>query len=140
VEPLARDHDTRVTRKAPARLLRVDRVRLEQALTNLVVNAITYSPRGADVDLIATFEPSEQDGAGAAGALLSIEVLDRGRGVPPDFEHRVFEPFDRGPNAIGPGTGLGLATAAAAIRAHHGSIGFEPRSGGGTRFWIQLPV
>ncbi|HEV7604078.1 MAG TPA: ATP-binding protein [Candidatus Limnocylindrales bacterium] len=140
VEPLARDHDTRVTREAPARLLRVDRVRLEQALTNLVVNAITYSPRGADVDLIATFEPSEPDGAGAAGALLSIEVLDRGRGVPPDFEHRVFEPFDRGPNAIGPGTGLGLATAAAAIRAHHGSIGFEPRTGGGTRFWIQLPV
>lgn len=140
VEPLARDHGTRVTREAPPRLLRVDRVRLEQALTNLVVNAITYSPRGADVDLIATFEPSEQEGAGPAGALLSIEVLDRGRGVPPDFEDRVFEPFDRGPNAIGPGTGLGLATAAAAIRAHHGSIGFEPRSGGGTRFWIQLPV
>ena len=140
VEPLAREHQTRLTRTAPGRLLRVDRVRLEQALTNLVVNAITYSPKGADVEVVAQFEAVDEPGADGTGALLSIDVLDRGPGVPAEFASRIFEPFRRGPNAVGAGTGLGLATAAAAIRAHHGSIGFEPRSGGGTRFWIRLPV
>lgn len=140
VEPLAREHRTRLTRTAPGRLLRVDRVRLEQALTNLVVNAITYSPTGADVEVIAQFDPAGEPGPDGAGSHLSIDVLDRGPGVPPEFANSIFEPFHRGPNAVGPGTGLGLATAAAAIRAHHGSIGFEPRSGGGTRFWIRLPV
>jgi signal transduction histidine kinase len=140
VEPLAREHRTRLTRTAPGRLLRVDRVRLEQALTNLVVNAITYGPRGADVEVIAQFDPVGEPGPDGAATHLSIDVLDRGPGVPAEFAGSVFEPFHRGPNAVGPGTGLGLATAAAAIRAHHGSIGFEPRSGGGTRFWIRLPV
>jgi signal transduction histidine kinase len=140
VEPLAREHRTRLTRTAPGRLLRVDRVRLEQALTNLVVNAITYGPRGADVEVIAQFDPVGEPGPDGAATHLSIDVLDRGPGVPAEFAGSAFEPFHRGPNAVGPGTGLGLATAAAAIRAHHGSIGFEPRSGGGTRFWIRLPV
>jgi signal transduction histidine kinase len=140
VEPLAREHGTRLARTATGRLLRVDRVRLEQALTNLVVNAITYSPRGADVEVIAQFDPVEESGPDGAATHLSIDVLDRGPGVPAEFVGSIFEPFHRGPNAVGPGTGLGLATAAAAIRAHHGSIGFEPRSGGGTRFWIRLPV
>jgi hypothetical protein len=44
------------------------------------------------------------------------------------------------PSAKGFDIERGAPTAAAALRAHHGSIGFEPRSGGGTRFWIQLPV
>jgi signal transduction histidine kinase len=140
VEPLARERQTRVTRTAPARQLRLDRVRLEQALTNLLVNAIAYGPPGGEVEINARVEP---DGPGArteTGARLSIEVLDLGPGVPAEFAGTVFEPFQRGPNAGGPGSGLGLATAAAAIRAHHGSIGFEPRSGGGSRFWITLPV
>jgi two-component system OmpR family sensor kinase len=140
VEPLAREHQTRLTRTASGRLLRVDRVRLEQALTNLVVNAITYSPRGADVEVVAQVEPGDATAVDGTAAVLSIDVLDRGPGIPADFASRIFEPFRRGPNAVGAGTGLGLATAAAAIHAHHGSIGFEPRTGGGTRFWITLPV
>jgi two-component system OmpR family sensor kinase len=140
VEPLARERRTRVTRTAPARQLRVDRVRLEQALTNLLVNAIAYGPPGAEVEVIARVEPRGPDARTGTGTRLSIEVLDRGPGVPTEFAGRLFEPFHRGPNAAGPGSGLGLATAAAAIRAHHGSIGFEPRSGGGSRFWISLPV
>ena len=140
VEPLARERQARLTRTAPGRLLRVDRVRLEQALTNLVVNAITYSPKGGDVEVVARFQPVDEPGADGMGAVLSIDVLDRGAGVPAEFASRIFEPFRRGPNAVGAGTGLGLATAAAAIHAHHGSIGFEPRSGGGSRFWITLPV
>jgi two-component system, OmpR family, sensor kinase len=144
VEPLARERGGSIKRIAPDRLVRVDRVRLEQALTNLMVNAITYGPPSGEVEVVAQVDPVPGPGANgnghATGTVLSIEVLDRGPGVPAEIANLLFEPFHRGPNAVGPGTGLGLATAAAAIRAHHGSIGFEPRSGGGTRFWIRLPV
>jgi signal transduction histidine kinase len=140
VEPLMREHRARVTHTAPPRMVRVDRVRLEQALTNLVVNAIKYGPPGAEVEVVARFDEVVGPGPDETGTLLSIDVLDRGPGVPAQSASRLFEPFHRGPDAVGPGTGLGLAAAAAAIRAHHGTIGFEPRRGGGTRFWVRLPA
>jgi two-component system, OmpR family, sensor kinase len=137
VAPLAREHRTRLTLRAPSRLARVDRVRLEQALTNLIINAVTYGPPGAEVEVVAEFDQADPR---EPAPTLSIDVLDRGPGVPEEFVSRLFEPFQRGPNAVGPGNGLGLATAAAAVRAHHGSVGFEPRDGGGTRFWVTLPA
>ncbi len=140
VEPLASEHHTRLKRMAPARVIRVDRVRLEQAITNLMINAITYGPQGSEVEVVARIDPMADPAPDATATILSIEVLDRGPGVPVDFASRLFEPFQRGPNAAGQGNGLGLATAAAAIRAHHGTVGFEPRTGGGTRFWLQLPA
>lgn len=140
VEPVARERDTCIKQTAPGRLIRVDRVRLEQALTNILVNAITYGPARGEVEVVARFDEVPESPPNKTGTLLTIEVLDRGPGVPDEFAGRLFEPFQRGPNAVGSGAGLGLATAAAAIRAHHGSIGFEPRDGGGTRFWFRLPV
>lgn len=140
VEPVARTRDISIKKKAPGRLIRVDRVRLEQALTNVIVNAITYGPPGGEVEVVARFDDVAEAGPNQTATLLSFEILDRGPGVPAELAAELFEPFRRGPNAMGPGTGLGLATAAAAIRAHHGTIGVEPRSGGGARFWIRLPV
>jgi two-component system OmpR family sensor kinase len=139
-EALARQREAEVTQAAPRRIVRVDRLRVEQALTNIVINAITYGPPGAEVNLVARVEPADPGGGPEQGSILSVDVLDRGPGIPPEFAGQLFEPFSRGPNAGGHGSGLGLATAAAAIRAHHGSIGFEARSGGGTRFWIRVPV
>jgi signal transduction histidine kinase len=140
VDPIARERETRITHTAPSQFARVDRVRLEQALTNLIVNAVSYGPRGAEVEVVAHLEPGDQREVPTSGSILSIDVLDRGPGVSPELETELFEPFRRGPDAGGPGTGLGLATAAAAIRAHHGTLGFEARSGGGTRFWVRLPA
>ena len=140
VEPLARERGMRIVTAAPSSLVRVDRVRLEQALTNLVVNALTYGPAGSDVEIVARLDRFDVARPRETGALLSIDVLDRGPGIPPDLAPSLFEPFRRGPDPVAPGTGLGLATAAAAVRAHHGSIGFEPREGGGTRFWLQVPA
>lgn len=140
VEPVARERDTSITRTASGRLIRVDRVRIEQALTNLLVNAITHGPEHGEVRIVARFDDVAAPAPDATGTLLTIEVLDRGPGIPTEFTEGLFEPFHRGPNAAGPGTGLGLATAAAALKAHHGSIGHEPRPDGGTRFWIRLPV
>ena len=140
VAPVAHERDVSLSRSAPGRLIRVDRVRLEQALTNLVVNAITYGPEHGEVEINACFDDAADPAPKETETLLTIEVLDRGLGVPAEFADRLFEAFHRGPNAAGLGTGLGLATAAAALKAHHGSIGYESRPDGGTRFWIRLPV
>lgn len=139
VEPVARERGTSILRSSPGRLIRVDRVRLEQAVTNLLINAIRYGPPGAQVDVVAEFEQVSPE-TNATTSMLTIEVADRGPGVPAQLADRLFEPFQRGADAREPGTGLGLATAAAGVRAHRGSIGFEQRAGGGSRFWIRVPV
>ncbi len=153
--PLAAERDVRVHVEARDDVVEVDRVRLEQAVGNLLANAIRYGPRGAAVELRATVRvgPGASTSTGAgwrtrrpgnAEAVedrhLLLEVLDRGPGLPDQVCQHLFEPFRRGPNATGPGAGLGLATAAAAVRAHHGMIGAEPREGGGTRFWMRIPL
>ena len=140
VEPLARERGVDLLPSAPIRLVRVDRVRLEQALTNLLVNAISYGPPGSGVEILARLEAAPDGRAPTVSEQLVIEVLDRGPGVAPELSARLFEPFNRGSDQDRPGTGLGLATAAAAVRAHHGSIGYEPRDGGGSRFWLHLPA
>jgi signal transduction histidine kinase len=136
--PIAAQRRVTVGVRACERTVSVDRVRLEQSISNLLTNAILYSPVGSPVEVQAEVE----DGGGQSGAgpTLAVEVLDRGPGLPESVRTHLFEPFQRGPNATGPGFGLGLATAAAGVRAHHGTIGAEPRADGGTRFWLRVPA
>ena len=153
--PLAGERGMRVQVATGEDVVEVDRVRLEQALGNLLANAIRYGPDGAMVELHAEVRDGSDEHAhpagrrqagrggtarGPGGRALLVEVLDRGPGLPDEVREHLFEPFRRGPNATGPGVGLGLATAAAAVRAHHGTIGAEPRVGGGTRFWLRVPL
>jgi two-component system, OmpR family, sensor histidine kinase KdpD len=109
----------------------VDPVLLEQVLLNLLENAAKYTPPGSplEVRLSAT--------AGEA----RIEVADRGPGLPPGEEARVFERFYRvadGHRARG--TGLGLTVCEAIVRAHQGRITAENRAGGGALFRVTLPL
>ncbi|MEO8251657.1 MAG: HAMP domain-containing sensor histidine kinase, partial [Chloroflexota bacterium] len=134
MEPLARDAGVDLTADAGNAIANVDRVRAEQAVGNLVANAIAHAPRGSAVEMVARLEPADQ------GAVLMIEVLDRGPGVPSEEQDRIFEPFQRGVGAPGAGAGLGLATARAAAEAHGGQIGVDDRPGGGARFWMRLPA
>lgn len=140
VDSLARQRGVRIAVDTPGRLVRIDRVRIEQAVTNIVTNAITHGPAGSTVEILARVDPVVEPGPLETAELLSIEVLDQGPGIPPPIADTLFLPFQRGPNPNGPGTGLGLATAAAAVHAHHGSIGFDPRDGGGARFWLRVPA
>lgn len=122
--------------RTPAASVWVDRTRCIQAIVNLVSNALRYSPEGERAEVVAGL-----DGTGARGhRTLIIEVLDRGPGVSDDVRTSLFEPFARGRNVASPGSGLGLATAAAAVRAHRGEIGFEDRPDGGSRFWLRIPA
>jgi signal transduction histidine kinase len=105
-----------------------DPVRLEQALTNLVENAIEHG--GGEITIRASRAADD----------LEIHVEDRGPGFPSDFLDRAFERFSR-PNQArgGDGTGLGLAIVEAIALAHRGSAHAANRGGSGADVWIELP-
>jgi two-component system, OmpR family, sensor kinase len=121
---------------APDVVVVVDRVRLEQAIGNLLGNAIRESDPGLDVDIRVDAQPIRATG----DTLLVVDVLDRGPGVPAELRDRLFQPFGAGPSARDTRTGLGLATVAAAVHAHGGSVRYEDRPGGGAWFRIEVPV
>jgi two-component system, OmpR family, sensor kinase len=106
-----------------------DRLRLEQALTNLLENAIEHG--GGEI----TVRASEANGE------VAIHVEDRGPGFAPEFIGRAFERFSRDdPARGGNGTGLGLAIVEAIARAHRGSAHATNRAGSGADVWIELPA
>ena len=119
---------TLIVEPTNGRRVEADRLRLEQALTNLVENALQH---GAGE---ITLRAGERDGA------VELHVEDRGAGFSPEFIGRAFERFSRGdPARTGAGTGLGLAIVEAIARAHRGSAGARNRDGGGADVWIRLP-
>lgn len=102
-----------------------------QALANLLHNAALYTPPGS---------PVEVHGALQTGNRLVVRVLDRGPGLPPQSEERIFQKFYRVPGSPTGGTGLGLSIARAMVRAMHGEIVASNRDGGGAEFCLSLPV
>jgi signal transduction histidine kinase len=108
--------------------LQADRLRAEQALANLVDNALRYGE--GDVQLAAD----------RASGGVRLHVLDRGPGFDPSLNGHAFQRFTRGDRARARGgTGLGLAIVDAIARSHGGSAGTAPRDGGGADVWIELP-
>ena len=109
----------------------VDPVLLEQVLINLLENAAKYTPADSPIEV----RLAAQDGQ------ARIEVADRGPGLPPGEEGRVFERFYRAADSHrSRGTGLGLTVCEAIVRAHQGRITAENRSGGGALFRVTLPL
>ena len=135
LEPLAVERSITLEPHTSAAPVRVDRIRLEQALSNLLSNALRIGPTGSRVEIVAgVVEHSAR--------MLEVDVLDRGPGVSEAQQPRLFTPFGarRESEHAGSGTGLGLATAAAAVRAHGGEIGYRDRPGGGAIFWFRVPA
>ena len=126
--------------------VQADRELLRQAAFNLIQNAIHFSPEGATVDVavcptsVAGFESSCPRHSGAQEALKSlperscrIEIADRGPGVEEDSVDSLFTPyFTTRPD----GTGLGLAIVRRIALAHGWHVGYSPRKGGGSVFWL----
>lgn len=112
-----------------------DQDKLDQILTNLVSNAIKYSPRGGAVRIIGRYLPDE--------LAVQIRVADEGMGIPKDHLTKVWERFHRVDNRdnreIG-GTGIGLFLVKALVEAHHGQVGIDSEFGKGSTFWFTLPV
>jgi signal transduction histidine kinase len=123
--------DHQVILDAPARLEGIwDGERLDQLLTNLVSNAIKYSPAGSEVQV------SVRGGAGEA----CVRVSDHGIGLSADQIERLFQPFTRlyhGQEIQG--AGLGLYISKAIVEAHGGRISVESAPGQGSTFMVTLP-
>lgn len=109
----------------------VDRKLVRRAITNLLTNAIKYSPPESPIQITLAVEGDE----------AVIRVQDQGIGIPEDDLKRLFEPFHRASN-VGQiqGTGLGLAITRQAIEKHGGTISVDSRVGEGTTFTVRLPL
>jgi signal transduction histidine kinase len=112
-------------------VLRADRERLEQVFTNLVANALRYSPGGGAVRLTAREEPGQ----------VHVEVTDRGVGIPPGQLEHIFERFNRAHGISYGGLGLGLSISRGIVERHGGRIWAESpgRDGVGSTFHVVLP-
>jgi signal transduction histidine kinase len=116
----------------PLLAARLDPFRLEQALANLLHNAIKYTPPGGTIEVILSQPRPDQ---------MQIVVRDNGPGIPPEARDRVFDRFASA-NASGPtrGLGLGLYLSRQIVQLHGGELALESPPEGGTRFVIRMPA
>lgn len=109
----------------------MDEKLLRPMLTNLLTNAIKYSPSGGTVTLSLTWDDDQ----------VTFQVQDEGIGISPEDQAHLFEEFYRASNVSNlPGTGLGLVIVKSAVDLHQGRIQVASQVGVGTTFTIQLPI
>src|SRR5205807_8682443 len=116
--------------------VRGDRDALAQVLVNLLSNAEKYSDSRKEITL-------QLRTASAPVPHAEVMVLDRGLGVPPGCEEKIFEQFYRAHESLSSGiqgSGLGLTLARQIARAHGGDVSCHAREGGGTCFVFKLPL
>ncbi len=107
--------------------------RVEQVLTNLISNAIKFTPPGGQVTISASREPGR----------VRFTVADTGRGIPPEALPRIFDKFFQVQSSTesgAKGTGLGLAIVKHIVELHGGRVGVESEVGRGSRFFFTLPA
>jgi signal transduction histidine kinase len=127
LEPQAQAAGVALVRQIAAPVtLSADATRLQQALVNLILNAIQAAPAGGQVRVEAAARADE----------VEIAVEDSGPGVPAHLRERVFEPFFTTKAA---GSGLGLPLVHAIAQQHDGSVALEDSAAGGARFVLRLP-
>lgn len=110
-----------------------DSTKIRQILTNLISNAIKFTPEGKKVNLIVMAEEEQ----------LKIEVHDQGIGIAKEMQEKVFQAFEQADNSITRqfgGTGLGLAISVQLVNLLNGQITLESDTDEGTTFFVTLPL
>ncbi|MEX2125504.1 MAG: GAF domain-containing protein [Woeseia sp.] len=129
-DPLARERSVRLECNVAESLpqIRIDRNRMQQALANLLGNALKFVPAGGKIVLSAS----------RTGDSVRVAVSDTGPGIAEEDLARVFDRFWRADRRRERGIGLGLTVAQGIVQAHGGQIGVESRKGEGSTFYILL--
>ena len=130
---LAKEKGIKIKVEIPEKIskIRGSSPRLQQVITNLIDNAITYTPEGT-----VTLRVEEKNNE------IQVEVIDTGIGIPPEDMPQLFEDFFRASNVEAKGTGLGLSISKRIVEAHGGKIWCEspcPESNQGSKFTFTLP-
>ncbi|MGE3919649.1 MAG: ATP-binding protein [Gammaproteobacteria bacterium] len=111
----------------------VDRDRLLQVITNLISNAVKYSPTGGEVSLSVKIQ----------GKSVRVGITDQGSGIPEEFQASIFGKFSQADSSATRqkgGTGLGLNICKALVEKMGGTIGFTTKANAGTTFFFELPL
>ncbi|MDB4913973.1 MAG: hypothetical protein JWM95_1617, partial [Gemmatimonadetes bacterium] len=130
MQPLAAEKSVSLVDVVAADLPEVeaDAERLGQVFSNLIGNAIKFTPAGGRITL----------GADASDGRVWFSVTDTGPGIPPEQLEKIFGPFWQARRADSRGIGLGLTIAKGIVEAHGGTIGVDSEIGVGTKFWFAL--
>jgi signal transduction histidine kinase len=130
-KPLASEKGVTLSVESAGDLMpvRCDRARVEMALSNVVDNALKFTPAGGQVRV----------GAGQVDKMVQLWVKDTGPGIDPADLPHIFERFYRGQSGRAEGSGLGLAIVQSIAQAHGGQVFAESEPGYGSRFVIELP-
>jgi two-component system sensor histidine kinase BaeS len=120
-----------VDERWPGDAVRLDPVRIREVLSNLIANALRYTPTGGRITIAV------QAGSTPAGPAVAFEVADTGPGIPADRQSTVFDRFSKSPDSRG--AGLGLSIAKGLVEAHGGAISVASATGG-TTFTFVLPT
>ena len=120
-------------KKADLPLINADGRSMEEVFSNLITNAINYTPEGGKITIAGK----------VSGDFLQIRITDTGYGIPPDELPRIFDRFyrvktDKTRSIVG--TGLGLPIVKSIVEAHNGTIKAESKEGVGSTFSVRLPI
>jgi two-component system, OmpR family, sensor histidine kinase KdpD len=126
---LRTEHPIEFALPADLPLVRADAAQLERVFSNLIENAVKFSPSGSPVRI----------SAGVGSGRVTVRVTDQGRGIPSQNRAHVFEPFFRGRGDTGSGSGLGLAICRGFVEANGGQIVLQSGADRGTSFAVSFP-
>ncbi len=140
----AQHHTLRLSTTYPFIPVSIDVARIERVLSNIVSNAIKYSPHAEYVDIILNYEEKEVLGEGGQHMerWAVLQVCDYGVGIPAADVPHIFEQFKRASNVIGTyrGMGIGLANVQQIVEQHDGKVAVHSVEGVGSTFTVYLPA
>lgn len=116
-------------------VIRADNNKVHQVITNLVGNALRYTPEGSPIELAVAVDVQTRT--------ASIAVIDHGEGIPSPVRDKIFQRFWRADTSRARetgGSGLGLAIVSSIVRSHDGAVEVSETPGGGATFTVRLPI